>query len=79
MSSMTVEEYTEIEDTLRFHLRPYHPDPGFVNHLKVRLTTTPGVEIEKPPSNISLYVQAAAIVAGFAVFFWMLRRLAGGK
>lgn len=79
MSNLTVEEYINIEDTLRNHLKPYHPDPGFVSHLKHRLTTPAGIEIEKTPSNARLFIKAVTIVAGFALFFWVLRRLAGGK
>ncbi len=79
MNQMNTQEYTRVEDTLRNHLRPYHPDPGFVSNLKHRITEIPGVEIEFPRSNAQLFIRAIAIISGFAVIFWILRRFAGGK
>lgn len=79
MTQLNIEEFSRVDNTLRAHLRPYHPDPGFVSSLKHRITQVPGVEIELPPSNAQLLVKAIAIICGFAVLFWILRRLAGGR
>jgi len=79
MTQMDIDEFVRVENTLRAHLRPYHPDPGFVSSLKHRITQVPGVEVEVPPSNAQLLVKAIAIICGFAILFWIMRKLAAGK
>ncbi len=65
--------YLEVNLKNRFKL--YQPNPEFVSNLKHRLTSIPSMELESSKTRPEIYIAAVAAVSGFAVLFWVLRKL----
>jgi hypothetical protein len=61
-----------LEFQLRSSLRPVRPNPEFVNHLHVRLTTSPQMTLERRKTTaVSLLLVALSLMSGVFLIWWM--------
>jgi hypothetical protein len=72
---MKPEQLDNLEAKLRQNLRAYQPKPEYVDNLKQRLTTLPGIEVEYPRSRPEVYIAAVAAVSGIALILLIARKL----
>lgn len=64
----------DLEQQLKFSLRPVQPNPEFVNHLQRRLTSPPSMTVEREYKIFGLLLVAASLFTG-ALMVLLMRHL----
>lgn len=60
-----------LEHQLKASLRPVTPNTEFVNHLQTRLTSSPGMTIERRSTAVSLMAIALSLLSGVFLIWWI--------
>lgn len=76
MSAITYREQTpyfvdDLEQQLKFSLRPVQPNPEFVNHLQHRLTSSPEMTVEREHKILGLLLVATSLFTGLILVLIM--------
>lgn len=64
----------DLEQQLKFSLRPVQPSPEFVNHLQHRLTSPPEMTVEREHKILGLLLVATSLFTGL-IFIFLMRYL----
>jgi hypothetical protein len=63
------EVVSDLENQLKFSLRPVQPNPEFVNRLHNRLTSPPSMTVEREQTALGLLVIAISLLTGVLLIF----------